>query len=250
MSRRTIVIGAMLLCIGVPPLFVLVNAASSYSANKRTGTIVTSAGQTRDYILYVPRSYDRGKPSPLVISMHGAANWPSFQMAISQWNALADEQGFIVVYPAGQGGGPKTWLMQGRRASSRMPDVVFISELIDSLHRSYNIDRARILANGLSNGGGMTYVLSCTLADRIAAFGPLASAVTMGPDWCPGAPPAPAIVFHGTGDPLTPYDGAKVWIAPDEFTNIPAWVANWARRNRCAAAPIDSAFAPDVMRRE
>ena len=172
MTRRTIVIGAVLLCIGLPPLFVLVNAASFFSVNRTNGTIVTSAGQTREYILYVPRSYDGAKPAPLVISMHGAVNWPSFQMNLSQWNTLADAHGFIVVYPAGEGGGPKTWFLRGERTPSRMPDVIFISELIDKLEASYNIDPARIYANGLSNGGGVTFALSCTLSHRIAAFGP------------------------------------------------------------------------------
>ena len=250
MMRRTVVIGAMLCCIGLPPLFVLVNAASFYSANRTSGTIVTSAGQTREYILYVPKSYDRAKPAPLIISIHGAANWPSFQMNLSQWNALADEHGFIVVYPAGEGGGPKTWYLNGRRTRSGMPDVVFISELIDTLEASYNIDSARIYANGLSNGGGVTFALSCMLSDRIAAFGPVAAAVTLPPDWCDGSRPAPMIAFHGTDDRFTPYNGAKVWLAPDPFPSIPEWTATWARRNRCAPNPAESAAAADVTRLE
>ena len=249
MTRRTIVIGAVLCCIGLPPLFVLVNAASFYSANRTNGTIVSS-GQQREYILYVPKSYDRAKPAPLVISIHGAANWPSFQMNLSQWNSLADEHGFIVVYPAGEGGGPKTWFLNGRRTRSGMPDVVFISELIDTLEASYNIDPARIYANGLSNGGGVTFVLSCMLPDRIAAFGAVAAAVTLPLDWCDGSRPAPMIAFHGTDDRFTPYDGAKMWLAPDPFPSIPAWTANWARRNRCAPMPVESAAASDVTRLE
>src|SRR5205814_1774761 len=142
-ARRWVIV-AVLLCIGLPPLLVLVSAAASYSENRATGTIVTTAGQTREYILHIPRSYDARRPTPLVISMHGADNWPSFQMALSQWNPLADEHGFIVVYPAGEGGGPKTWHQDGERTPSRMPDVVFISELIDALEKSYNIDPARI----------------------------------------------------------------------------------------------------------
>lgn len=250
MTRRIVVIGAVLCCIGLPPLFVLVNAASFYSVNRTNGTIVTSAGQTREYILYVPKSYDRAKPTPLVISMHGAANWPSFQMNLSQWNRLADEQGFIVVYPAGEGGGPKTWFQRGQRTPSRMPDVIFISELIDTLEASYKIDAARIYANGLSNGGGMTFALSCTLAHRIAAFGPVAAAVTLPVDWCPGSRPAPMIAFHGTADRFTPYNGAKVWLAPEPFPSIPEWTATWARRNRCGPNPIDSVVAADVTRLE
>jgi len=250
MTRRTIVLSAVLVCIGLPPLFVLVNAASFYSANRTSGTIVTSAGQTREYILYVPKSYDSAKPAPLVISIHGAANWPSFQMNLSQWNSLADEHGFIVVYPAGEGGGPKTWFLRGRQTPSRMPDVVFVSELIDRLEASYNIDPARIYANGLSNGGGVTFALSCTLSHRIAAFGPVAAAVTVPLDWCPDSRPAPMIAFHGTADRFTPYGGAKVWLAPKPFPSIPEWTAHWARRNRCAPTPVESAAASDVTRLE
>ena len=248
--KRWTVIAAVLCCIGLPPLFVLIDAASFYSVNRTNGTMTTSAGQTREYILHVPTSYDRAKPTPLVISIHGAGNWPSFQMNLSQWNTLADLHGFIVVYPAGEGGGPKTWFLRGERTPSRMPDVVFVSELIDTLEASYNIDPARIYANGLSNGGGVTFALSCTLAHRIAAFGPVAAAVTLPVDWCPDSRPAPMIAFHGTADRFTPYNGAKVWLAPEPFPSIPTWSANWARRNRCAPNPVESAAASDVTRLE
>ena len=248
MTRRSIVLGAVLCGIGLPPLLVVISAAVSYSANRTTGTIRTSAGQTREYILYVPKRYDRAKPAPLVISIHGAANWPSFQKNLSQWNRLADEHGFLVVYPAGEGGGPKTWHQRGEGTPSRMPDIVFVSELIDELEASYNIDPARIYANGLSNGGGMTFALSCTLSHRIAAFGPVAAAVTLPVDWCPNPRPAPMIAFHGTGDRFTPYNGAKVWLAPEPFPSIPEWTAAWARRNQCAPNPVESAAAADVTR--
>lgn len=251
MTRRALVMASMLLCVGLPPLLVFVSSAASYSENRTTGTIRTSAGQTREYILHVPGSYDRNRPAPLVISMHGAMNWPSFQMALSQWNALADAEGFIVVYPAGTGGGPKTFTLDGLpSAGRRAPDIVFISELIDTIEAAYNIDPARIYANGLSNGGGMTYALSCTLADRIAAFGPLASAITRQLDGCVNERPAPVIAFHGTADPVTPYGGGKVWIAPNPFPSIPEWIATWARRNRCAPEPVDSVMRADVTRRE
>jgi polyhydroxybutyrate depolymerase len=247
--RERWVQAALLLCLALPPLLVVAGAAASYSENRTTGTLVTSAGERREYLLHVPPTYDASKPTPLVINMHGAMNWPSFQMALSNWNALADERGFIVVYPAGTGGGPKVWQMEGlqtKRAAA--PDVVFISELIDTLAARYNVDRARVYASGLSNGGGMTYVLSCALADRIAAFGPVASAVTEQPGWC--ATPAPVVAFHGTADPFTPYLGAKVWLAPNAFPSIPRWIARWAQRNGCAPDPVDSAVAGDVVRRE
>ena len=242
------VIGAVLAFIWLPAVLVLIAAVSFNVVNRTSGTIVSS-GEKREYILYVPKSYDRARPAPLVISMHGAMNWPSFQMNVSQWNKAADENGFIVVYPAGTGAGPKTWFMHGWQTPSRMPDVVFISELIDRLEASYNIDPARIYANGLSNGGGMAFVLSCTLSHRIAAIGAVAAAQILPWSWCADTRPVPMIAFHGTGDRVTPYNGGKVWIAPEPFPSVPEWAANWARRNRCAPKPLEFAMTADVTRR-
>jgi len=248
-KRRPFVIGAILVCLGLPLLLVLTDAASFYVRTHINGTIVSS-GEKREYLVYVPRSYDRARPTPLVISMHGAMNWPSFQMDLSRWNTVADENGFILVYPAGTGAGLKTWFMNGSRTRARMPDVVFISELIDTLQATYNIDSTRIYANGVSNGGGMAFVLSCTLSDRIAAIGAVAAAQLLPWSWCADSRPVPMIAFHGTGDRITPYNGGKVWIAPEPFPSVPVWTANWARRNQCKPIPIDTIVAPDVNRRE
>ena len=249
MKRRPLVIGAILACFGLPVTLVLADAVSSYERSGTTRTIVSS-GETRQYLLYVPKSYDRDKPTPLVISMHGAMNGPAFQMQLSQWNTAADENGFIVVYPAGNGTGPKTWFMKGARTPSRMPDVVFISELIDRLEAAYNIDPTRVYANGMSNGGGMAFVLSCTLSHRIAAIGAVAAAQLLPWSWCQDGRPVPMIAFHGTGDRITPFNGGKVWLAPDPFPSVPVWTANWARRNRCAPTPIAVGVAADVTRIE
>lgn len=171
-------------------------------------------------------------------------------MNVSQWKRVADEHGFIVAFPGGEGGGPKIWLMRGAGTRSRMPDVVFISDLIDKLQASYNIDPRRIYVNGLSNGAGMSLVLSCTLSDRVAAVGAVAAAYTLPWAWCSDAKPVPMVAFHGTADPVTPYEGGKVWISHDPFPSIPKWAANWAHRNRCAPAPVESRVADDVTRIE
>ena len=78
-------------------------------------------------------------------------------------------------------------------------DVRFISELIDKLEAAYNIDPTRIYANGLSNGGGMAFVLSCTLSDRIAAVGMVGAAQTLPWSWCTDRRPVPmiAVSWHG-----------------------------------------------------
>ena len=247
MKDRRVVLGAALALIGLPVVMVPIEAVSFYTANRDNGSFVSS-GEKRDYLLYVPRSYDRSRPTPLVISMHGAGLWGAAQRETSQWNNLADREGFIVVYPSGIGGkGVRIW--RAEPGPGLIKDVRFISELIDTLKASYNIDSTRIYANGLSNGGGMSFALSCTLSDRIAAVGMVAAAQTIPWTWCTDARAVPMIAFHGTADPEVPYNGGSSWVSPRPFPSTPKWAANWARRNQCGANPVDSAVAADVTRR-
>jgi polyhydroxybutyrate depolymerase len=247
MKDRRVVLGATLALIGLPVVMVPIEAVSFYSANRDNGSFVSS-GEKRDYLLYVPSSYDRSRPTPLVISMHAAGLWGAAQKETSLWNNLADSERFIVVYPSGVGGkGVRIWRVEPGR--DLMKDVQFISELIDTLKKSYSIDSTRIYANGLSNGGGMSFALSCTLSDRIAAVGLVAAAQTLPWRWCADGRAVPMIAFHGTSDPEVPYNGGSSWVSQRPFPSTPRWAANWARRNRCGAGPFESTVAIDVTRR-
>jgi polyhydroxybutyrate depolymerase len=245
---RKVVIGTVLALIGVPAVLVPIEAALFHVRNRSNGSIVSS-GQNREYVLYVPSSYDRTTPTPLVISMHGAGLWGAAQREMSRWNEVAERHGLIVVYPSGAaGGGLRIWHVD--RGPGLMKDVRFISELIDTLEAAYNIDPTRIYADGLSNGGGMAFVLSCTLSGRIAAVGMVASAQLLPFDWCTDRRAVPMIAFHGTADRTIPYHGGTSWVAPEEFPDMPTWAADWARRNRCRGEPVESAVAADVTRLE
>ena len=248
MTGRRGFIAAVLVLVALPALFASMSAAAFHAHNRTNGSVVSS-GEVREYFVHVPRSYDVRRPAPLVISLHGAGGWPVQQMDLTGWNALADREGFIVVYPWGANrGGPRVWRNERRGEGS---DVRFISDLIDKMEKDYRIDRTRIFANGISNGGAMTFALSCTLSDRIAAFGTVAAAHVESWSGCIDQPAAPMIAFHGMADPLTPYHGSGgSWLARWPLPDIPKWTAKWARRNRCDSVPVDSAVAPDVMRRE
>jgi len=240
----------LVVAIGFPAAFVLTVLAWGYLSDKTNGAIISS-GATRRYLLYVPKTYDRSRPTSLVISIHPAATWPAFEMNISGWNDLAEQFGFIVVYPAGTGaffGG----LSRGQHIWPAGPstlgrDVRFISDLIDKLEADYRIDPDRIYANGMSNGGGMAFLLSCRLSERIAASGVVAGAEPQ--SWlCGNSKPVPMVAFHGTADKFAPYLGGKSPIAPERFANIPDWTARVAQRNHCQGDPTDIPISPRVRR--
>ena len=224
------------LLIALPAVLALSEAVAFFVHNRTNATI-----GGRDYLLYVPRNYSASKPVPLVISMHGAGGWPVQQMEMSGWNRLADKEGFIVAYPAAAAdGGRRVW---------RRTDARSIADLIDGIESAYNIDRRRLYANGLSNGGGMAFVLSCRLTDRIAAVGTVAAAQTFPLSTCSDSRPVPVIIFHGTADPVVPYNGGESWISPRPFPSVPLWAERWARRNHCTSR-VESKVARDVTLRE
>jgi polyhydroxybutyrate depolymerase len=102
----------------------------------------------------------------------------------------------------------------------------------------YNLDPARIYVNGLSNGGGMSFVLSGKLSQRIAAFGSVAGAYAFAwSEYCP-ARAVPAIIFHGTADPIVPYHGGVSGSTGFSLPSIPEWVSTLARKNGCLEAPV------------
>lgn len=245
MTLKKAAIATLAILLGVPVVLLSVVLLCAVIFNETNGAIVTQ-GQTRHYLLHVPARYDASKPVPLVVSLHPAMSWPAFQMNLTHWNRVADENGFLVVYPEGRGAGPRIWDPEGGRDPQHMPDVVFLSDLLDELERRYNIDPARIYVDGMSNGGGMAFVLSCTLADRIAAIGAVAAAQSLPWEWCQDRHPLPMLAIHGTTDPVVPYRGGKVWIAPDPFPSVVTWAANWAQRNRCNGDPLRTRRSADV----
>lgn len=210
-----------------------------YLRLNQTDGEIESSGQKRRYLLYVPESYDPRIPTPLVISLHGFVEWPAHQMEISGWNNLADDYGFIVVYPSGTGL-PLRWHICGFPGSPEEPmaDVNFISDLIDKLANEFNIDSSRIYANGLSNGGGMAFWLASKIPERITAVGSVAGAYLFSADSGSSSRSVPAIAFHGTEDAIVPYNGRKWLHCYPSFPSIPNWIEMWAKRNGCQPDPL------------
>ena len=67
---------------------------------------LTSSGETRQYRLYVPKSYQPDRPTALVLGFHGNTSHADVFESFSGFSTLAASAGFIVAYPQGAGEPP------------------------------------------------------------------------------------------------------------------------------------------------
>ncbi len=207
---------------------------------------VQSGGIERNARVHIPASYTGTTAVPLVLSLHGFSSNAAQQEIFSGWNAIADREGFIAVYPNGTGT-PARWYAgtTSFTGTSTIDDVQFFDDLLDSLSKELCIDASRIYINGLSNGGGMTARLACERSERIAAVGTVAGAYATYPllgAECAPTRPIPVIAFHGTADPVVSFNGNPGL----HFPPIRTWIADWVKRNSCAKGPDEIFMQADV----
>lgn len=198
----------------------------------------------RTYVLHVPPLYDASQPVAVVFSFHGGGGNAEHQRAMSDFAALADQEGFLVVTPNGSGRLPNmllTWNGGTCCAYAReheVDDVGFFRAMVADLAGVVNLDMTRIYATGLSNGAIMSYRLACEASDLVAAIGPVAA--TLNYPACEPAHPVPVVHFHGLLDENVPYEGGYGAGIEDEvwFTSVPDTVAFWVAHNGCQTTPV------------
>jgi len=157
----------------------------------------------------------------MVVMLHGCTQSPDDFAAGTRMNALADEHGFIVVYPAqsAAANAQKCWnwfRTEDQVRESGEPAV--IAGITREVAAAYRIDRRRIFVAGLSAGAAMAVILATTHPDLYAAVGahsglayraasdmPSAFRAMHGGSVLVTSPagtalPVPVIVFHGDSD--------------------------------------------------
>jgi polyhydroxybutyrate depolymerase len=200
---------------------------------------VESGGQTRTYLVHLPKNYDRAKHWPVVFVLHGGGGRGQGMDVLTHFDDFADRNGIIGVFPDGITSGWNDGRVAPRLAVHTADDVAFISALLDKLESEYSIDSARVYATGISNGGFMSFRLGCELAPRIAAVAPVAS--TLSNDLaktCHPARPVPMLMINGTADPLVPYQGGNVFNDGGAIFSAEASAQKWAQMNGCPSGPV------------
>ncbi|MFN8550714.1 MAG: alpha/beta fold hydrolase [Candidatus Obscuribacterales bacterium] len=163
-------------------------------------------GINRRYYFYKPESAIL--PAPLVLAFHGGGGTAEGTDKCTGGLAkLADEKGFIVVYPDAL---DKHW-NDGRPDLSKTnyDDVGFISKIIDELNAQKLINSGRVYATGISNGGFFSQYLAIQLPNKIAAVATVAASVPKS-FLDLEVSPVPIMMLLGTKDTLVPWEGGKV----------------------------------------
>ena len=130
-------------------------------------------GRLREYLVYVsPKARaaaQRGEKVPLVFSLHGANLTMYSMFDFSRWWEVADEEGFILVFPTGL----NTRNATGWNTSPAGVDMAFIELLVGAMKANYNVDASRIYLGGQSAGCGMSQAIgrNLPLSPNFAAVG-------------------------------------------------------------------------------
>ena len=186
------------------------NTGSCYS-NTNSQTIVHD-GITREYVLYIPDSYEVTTSVPLMLNFHGFGGSASDFMNYADMRSLAESDTFILVYPQGSClNGSSHWnaCPSGGDNKSDADDFGFVESMINQISSQYNIDLERVYAAGYSNGGMMAYGLANYKSDLIAAVASISGTMLD----CTGSTshPMPVVHLHGTSDGVLPYNGSSDW---------------------------------------
>ena len=227
-------------------LLVIASVLSLVSVAQYSTHSFTFGAETRQYLLYVPPSYDGSEAVPFVLVLHGLGdNMNNFKGV--RFEDVADTANFIFAIPQALVDnvitGSTAWNSGagafGITLNSNVDDVGFLNAIMDSTSAAYNIDQTRLYSTGFSMGGFMTNRLGCELNNRIAAIasvsGTIGSGITCNPSRV-----VPACHFHGTSDGTVAYSG-------NMFGNdAEALVEYWRGHDQCDVQPASVDTFPHI----
>ena len=192
-------------------------------------------GLQRKYIYYIPSGIENTAKVPVVFFLHGMG--ASAQIGVNvlgpQYHARAERDKAIVVYPEATS---KHWndkLGGSYPLTDNIDDVGYLSSLIDLFIKDFKADPKRVYFSGSSNGGMMTYRLSCDIPEKIRAIAPFVSTIstTVAKEFA-NAKPIPIIITSGTADSVIKWAGGPIKVTrTPEILSGDDNVAYWVIRN-------------------
>lgn len=160
LSTLSVLLGALSL-----PLSLVSAAANQLQQVTNFGTNPTNVGM----YIYVPTKLSANPP--ILVNPHWCHGTAQDAFAGSQYATLADQYGFIVIYPDSPNEADKCWDVSSTQTLSHNGggDSLGIVSMVRYALQHYNGNGNRVFAVGVSSGGMMTNVLLGSYPDVFAA---------------------------------------------------------------------------------
>ncbi|MCK4843847.1 MAG: hypothetical protein KAS83_02615, partial [Dehalococcoidia bacterium] len=260
-----LVIMAMVLSVGssIAVADPLSSGPPESSSGLHTGWMIELGGDNitynRTYEYYIPSSYTGSEEVPLLFSFHGLGSNPEGQINLTNFDALAEQEGFIAVFPEATSLDPEDYLACAQylpalpganimwniglnwtlQYCAGIDDVGFVSDMVDWFETNYNIDQSCIYSTGMSNGAMFTYYVALVLPGTFAGIAPVCSPMTVNGFEFEDVPPLTVIMMMGTADPIVNYDGLAY-----AYGSMDDTVTSWLDVDNIASGPVETVWGP------
>lgn len=218
----------------------------------------TPFGGSRPVQLYVPSGYT-GKPTPLVILLHGYSASGAVEDLYLDMRPVAEEKTVLYAHPDGtfNPAGDRFWNATNGCCNfygSNVDDSSYLESLVKEIGTRYAVDPKRVYFFGHSNGAFMSYRMACDHADTVAAIASLAGAMWEDPSKCTPSNAVSVLEIHGTADTEILYDGGTTVAGTPDGGPIPdggptgggvyppvtTTVGDWVTFDGCSSTPDTS----------
>ena len=184
---------------------------------------IFNQGVYRTFIVHVPTDYSPANEYPLVFNLHGLNASAAIQQSYTQFDDVANSEGFVVVYPNAI---DNSWTTIGDSDSD------FLTNLVDTIRANYSINNC-LFVTGMSQGGFMTYKFANTTSHNVTAIavgsGNMSNALQ---NSSTSAPQIPVMHFHGTDDNLVSFEGTFL------ISSVENTIQWWVEHNNCNTTPV------------
>lgn len=214
-----------------------------FASNKETFPPTDSQGR-KSATLHIPDQYNKSKPWPLIILLHGysATGWN--QNIYFGMSSHVDDKGFLLLIPEGtvDKRGNQFWNATEACCNafkSTVDDEGYLLRLVQQVQAKYAVDANRISIFGHSNGGFMAYHMACRAAHVFSAIASFEGSTFLHSSDCKPDDAISILEIHAIDDPDIRFDGGWTEDMPGHilYPGAQETVNQWLKNDSCLGDP-------------